>query len=108
MPSVAQDWEGRMIPVDILPEARRDFDESFDWYSERSAITAERFASAVDAALGAVGTSPERFARVDDLHRECPVKRFPFRIIYRIVAERILVVAVAHAKRRPGYWKNRS
>ena len=41
-------------------------------------------------------------------HRACPVKRFPFRIVYRVVEGSVLVVAIAHAKRRPGYWKNRA
>lgn len=97
-----------MLPVDYLPGARRDFDESFDWYLERSAETAIRFANAVDAALTAVAADPQRFAAVDERHRECPVKRFPFRIVYRVVENRVLVVAVAHAKRRPGFWRDRS
>ncbi len=66
-----------MLPVDYLPGARRDFDESFDWYAERSTEAAVRFANAVDAALTAVATDPERFAAVDHVHRECPVRRFP-------------------------------
>ena len=97
-----------MLPVDYLPGARRDFDASFDWYLERSAEAAARFANAVDAALTAVAADPERFAVVDQLHRQCPVRRFPFRIVYRVVENRVLVVAVAHAKRRPGYWRDRS
>jgi len=97
-----------MLPVDYLPGARRDFDESFDWYAQRSAPAAVRFVNAVDAALRAVAANPERFAAVDALHRECPVRRFPFRIIYRVVEGRVVVVAVAHAKRRPGYWKDRN
>jgi plasmid stabilization system protein ParE len=97
-----------MLPVDYLPGARRDFDESFDWYAERSPEAAVRFAGAVDAALGAVAAQPERFAAVDEVHRECPVKRFPFRIVYRTAEGSILVVAVAHAKRRPGYWRDRT
>jgi hypothetical protein len=32
-----------MKPVDYLPGARRDYDESIDWYAERSVIAAERF-----------------------------------------------------------------
>jgi plasmid stabilization system protein ParE len=96
-----------MLPVDYFPGARRDFDESFDWYAARSAQTAVRFLRAVDAALAAVAANPERFASVDELHRQSPVKRFPFRIVYRIAKSHILVVAVAHAKRRPGYWKDR-
>ncbi|MGW8257037.1 MAG: type II toxin-antitoxin system RelE/ParE family toxin [Thermoguttaceae bacterium] len=96
-----------MLPVDYLPGARRDFDESFDWYAERSKQAAVRFVNAVDQALTIIAADPQRFAAVDSIHRECPVRRFPFRIIYRILKERILVVAIAHAKRRPDFWKQR-
>jgi plasmid stabilization system protein ParE len=96
-----------MIPVDLLPGARRDYDESFDWYAARSEVAAARFSNAIDAALATIASAPDRFAAVDSIHRECLVMRFPFRVVYRIEAKRILVVAVAHAKRRPGYWKDR-
>lgn len=94
-----------MLPISYLPAARRDFDESFDWYAQRSEIAAERFAFAVDAAIVRIARSSETFARIDAVYQECPVKRFPFRIIFRKLEERLLVVAIAHAKRRPGYWR---
>ena len=97
-----------MLPVDYLPAARCNFEESFDWYAQRSTQAAVHFVNAVDAALSMIAAYPRRFAVVDDCHRECPVKRFPFRIVYRVAAGRVIVVAIAHAKRRPGYWKNRS
>jgi plasmid stabilization system protein ParE len=97
----------QMLPVDYLPEARRDFDESFDWYAERSVRAATRFLVAVETAISAIAADPMRFAVVDEVHRECPVARYPFRIVYRIVPDRIVVVAVVHAKRRPGYWRGR-
>lgn len=96
-----------MLAIDYLPSARRDFDESFDWYAARSIQAAAQFAAAVDAALIAVSADPERFFAVDDCHRECSVRRFPFRIVYRVIENRVLVVAIAHAKRRPGYWSGR-
>ncbi len=96
-----------MIPVDFVPEARLDFDESFDWYAKRSEMAANRFSNAVDAALDRIAAKPDQFAAIDTRHRECLVKRFPFRIVYRIEPHRILVVAVAHAKRRPRYWTDR-
>jgi plasmid stabilization system protein ParE len=96
-----------MLPVDYLPAARRDFDEAFDWYSKHSAQAAIRFLNAIDAALSTIASYPNRFEPVDAFHRACPVKRFPFRIVYRAHTDRILVVAIAHAKRRPGFWKNR-
>lgn len=91
----------------IFPPPAAIFEESFDWYAQRSTQAAVHFVNAVDAALSMIAAYPKRFAAVDDSHRECPVKRFPFRIVYRVTADRIVVVAIAHAKRRPSYWKNR-
>jgi plasmid stabilization system protein ParE len=96
-----------MTSVDLLPGARRDFDESFDWYAARSPTAALHFANAVDAALANIAANPRQFGRVDDEHWQCPLKRFPFRIVYRVLVDRILVVAIAHTSRRPGYWKDR-
>ena len=97
-----------MLPIEYLPGARRDFDESFDWYAKREIQVAMRFANAINSALVEVATNPARFASVDGAHHESALKKFPFRIVFRLVANRVLVVAVAHAKRRPGYWMGRS
>lgn len=96
-----------MLPVDYLAGARQDFDESFDWYAKQSPRAAVRFTDAVDAALERIVASPTVYASPDGIHRECPLKKFPFRVVYRLTGDRILVVAIAHAKRRPGYWQNR-
>ncbi len=96
-----------MLPIDYLPGARNDFDKSFDWYAERSTLAAERFANAVDAGLIRVAQRPLAFPFVDQIHQGCPLKKFPFRIIFRVIDDRILIVAVAHAKRRPSYWGQR-
>jgi plasmid stabilization system protein ParE len=97
-----------MKPVDFLPGARQDYDESFDWYAERSTSAAERFSDAVDDALLRIATNPVAFAFIDSRHQGCRVQRFPFQIVYRDEPDRVLVVAVAHAKCRPGYWKRRT
>lgn len=97
-----------MRTADYLPAARSDFDESFDWYAKRSPRAALGFVAAVDQALATIAANPERFAVFDGVHRACPVSRYPFRIVYREVEDRVVVVAVAHAKRRPNYWMDRS
>ena len=54
MRCVARERRNRMLPVDYLPAARRDFDESFDWYAERSLSAALGFVDSVDAALSTI------------------------------------------------------
>jgi plasmid stabilization system protein ParE len=96
-----------MLLIEYHPGARRDFDESFDWYLARSVHTAVRFSAAIDATLEMMVARPERYALLDSVHRQCTVKRFPFRIVYRILSDRLFIVAIAHGKRKPGYWIDR-
>lgn len=97
-----------MKPVDFLSGARLDFDVSFDWYAAQSTVAADRFSMAIESALSRIAEFPNQFARIDARHRECVVKRFPFRIVFREEEKRVLIVAIAHAKRRPGYWRART
>lgn len=39
--------------------------------------------------------------------RRCLLTRFPYRLVYRVEGEKIVIYAVAHQSRRPGYWRTR-
>ena len=94
-------------PIEYLSGARIDFDESFDWYAERSVGAAIGFASAVDEALDNILNDSGRFPLTHGGCDYCGLKRYPFRIVFRDEPDRLVVVAIAHAKRRPGYWHGR-
>ena len=53
------------LEVTFLPGARRDFDESVDWYAERSVVAARRFVIAVDVAVQRVVENPGTLPFVD-------------------------------------------
>lgn len=95
-------------PIEYLDGARADFDESFDWYAKRSVGAAIGFAAAVDEAIDKIAADPRRFATTFGGCRYCSVKRYPFRVVFRDEPNRLVVVAIAHAKRRPGYWRGRT
>jgi plasmid stabilization system protein ParE len=96
-----------MVDVAVAAGAEQDYAEALAWYAERSVRAAEGFEAEVDAALELIGADPLRFPRCDDTHRFCLLRRYPFQIIYRNASSGVLVVAIAHAKRRPGYWEDR-
>lgn len=96
------------MQVDFHPEATIELAESADWYAERSSRAARNFLVAVDIAVASIADDPERFFRIDDRHQSCSVIKFPFQIVYRCNSgDQITVIAIAHAKRRPGYWRDR-
>lgn len=96
-----------MTNVIICSAAEIDYTESLTWYAERSVDVANDFDAEFDRAMSQIATDPERFPLCDSRHRYYLLRRFPFRIIYRVVRDEILVIAVAHGSRSPDYWANR-
>lgn len=95
-------------PVEYLDGAREDFDESFDFYRNRSAGAALGFIAAVDEAIDQFIANPARFPFAHSGCRHITLHRYPFRSVFRDETDRVVIVAVAHAKRRPDYWHGRT
>jgi len=91
----------------ISSAAESEFTEALCWYAERSGRAAEGFDAEFDRALETISTDPLRFPRCDDRHRFYLMSRYPYQIIYRSQGDDWMVIAVAHAKRQPGYWTDR-
>jgi len=86
-----------------------EYRASLRWYAQRDRRAALRLEAAVERVLSAACKDPIRFPFCDGNHREAILTRFPFSVIYRALPNGdILVVAVAHASREPGYWMERA
>ena len=89
------------------PEARREFRESALWYRERSPQAAADFRATVSRSALTVAEFPQRYPEYLYGTRRCVLNTFPFSIVYLDDPDAVKIVAVAHHKRRPGYWKSR-
>lgn len=87
--------------------ARSDFDDAFNWYAERSTNAAIAFVASVDSAIDQIASDPLRWTVVAHGCRCRRLPKYPHNIIYFAQGDRITIIAVAHSKRRPGYWSNR-
>jgi plasmid stabilization system protein ParE len=88
--------------------AKRDLRDARDWYEgERGGLGLE-FLGEVQHATRRLESSPEQFAVVHRQMRLCPVKRFPYIIVFRIAGDHVEVLAVIHAHRNSIVWKRRS
>ena len=67
------------------------------------------FVDAIDATLLQIAALPERFPVIyaPDI-RSAKVRHFPYRVVFVVVGEDIDVIAVAHTRRRPTYWRRRT
>src|SRR5688500_4646538 len=93
--------------VDFHPEAIAEAREARLWYRLRSQTAEERFHQELRAAIASIREAPHRWPLDTDDLRQCRLSGFPYRLIYWTEGDYSLVVAIAHSKRRPGYWKGR-
>lgn len=96
-----------MVDVQICSAAEDEFTNALLWYAERDVDVANRFDLDFAAAIVSIASDPERLPSCDDRHRFFLMRGFPYQIIFRVETECVIVIAVAHAKRDPGYWSER-
>jgi plasmid stabilization system protein ParE len=88
--------------------ASEEVRDAYLWYAERDRKTARLFASEINLAIEKIRRSPKRWPRFDGDVRRYVLHGFPFQIIYYLdAAGTIYVLAVAHTRKRPGYWIHR-
>ncbi|HEX4405186.1 MAG TPA: type II toxin-antitoxin system RelE/ParE family toxin [Polyangia bacterium] len=101
-----------MKPIRIEPEATEELAAAVDWYELRRKGLGRELLTAVDAVLEAAARDPERFplypgAEPSLAVRRVATRRFPFSVAFIDLDAVVRVVAIAHERRRPGYWRAR-
>jgi toxin ParE1/3/4 len=95
------------LPIDYHPAARHEADDAFDWYRDRSHRAAKRFQLELERAQTAIQNSPNAWSQHFYGTRRYLLRGFPFIVVYRVTERDIEVIAVAHGRRKPGYWEDR-
>jgi plasmid stabilization system protein ParE len=90
--------------VELAPAAEADIREAFIWYRERNALIADAFRAEVFDAIDRIGDAPLAKGADEDGNRKRVLHRFPYSVIYEVQQNMVTVLAVAHHRRRPGYW----
>jgi toxin ParE1/3/4 len=92
----------------FLPAAQAELLEGISYYSAIRPELGVRFEQAVAAAVRNATAHPQRGAPRSKNTRRWLVKEFPFGVVYRASIEEVIIVAVAHQRKRPEYWEERT
>jgi plasmid stabilization system protein ParE len=94
--------------VKFHPEARLDLKEGRAFYRHRSPLAAVAFAHHIEVGISRIREAPLRYAVGEDGAREYVLpSRFPYTIVFSVRENLIVIVAVAHHSREPGFWRHR-
>lgn len=92
------------------PEARAELRAGATWYDDSA--TGQEFLDATRQARQSIAAMPDAWPPIRDWDREPVVRRkgvpgFPYGVIYYVANDEVVIVAYAHERRLPGYWKHR-
>jgi plasmid stabilization system protein ParE len=96
-----------MKPIRVHPEARAEARKAVLWYLEQSESAAIGFSAELQDVFLAIRKDPQLYPKYLHGAQRNVLDRYPFSVIYCELLDAIQIIAVAHAKRRPGYWKQR-
>ena len=96
-------------PIRISSLASAELTEAVSWYESKRRGLGGELLDEVAKTVDRLSLNPETGSPIspDQNTRRLLVSRFPYQVVYRIRPAEIVVAALAHLKRRPGYWKNR-
>ena len=94
------------LPLVLRPEAEADLLAARDWYDQQRAGLGKRLVEAADEMFIRIQAMPESYAAHGQVRRG-KLRRFPYLVYYRVLADRIEVIGVLHASRSPQTWQDR-
>lgn len=98
--------------VILHADAAAELEAAAIWYDDRRKGLGLQFLASVDRTLQRAREWPHTGSPVPELTtdlevRRLPVARFPYHVAYMLLDDAIRILAVAHDRREPGYWKQR-
>ncbi len=96
------------VTIRFLRLASKEYADAYRWYLRKKAQVARRFVGAIDLAVQQIEAAPSRWPIYRGAYRWIRPRRFPYTLFNRILdADNVVIAAVAHDSRRPGYWLKR-
>lgn len=89
------------------PDARLEFREAAMFYESRRTGLGATFRREIEATIERILSAPDQFRVIEQDIQRCLAHIFPYAVIYTVERDYVLILAVAHASRRPGYWQER-
>lgn len=89
------------------PEARQEFRESAAFYESERSNLGVVFTNEIESVLFKIVDAPVTWPFIEEDVRRCLAHRFPYGVLYTIETDYILIIAIMHCSRKPGYWRDR-
>ena len=91
-----------------MPAARSEITDAKKWYDAEAPELGIRFHHEVDSVVRRIASNPLQFPVVYNDLRRARLRRFPYQVFFRVLADSIYVIARFHGRRDPKIWQGRA
>jgi hypothetical protein len=95
------------MKIKIHELADKEFTAAIDWYENQSEGTGKRFKQSVINQIKKIIKNPDWFLIEEDIIFKAYIPKFPYKILFSIDKDTIIIWAIAHMHRKPWYWQGR-
>ncbi|MFM9905578.1 MAG: type II toxin-antitoxin system RelE/ParE family toxin [Pyrinomonadaceae bacterium] len=88
-------------------EALAEYERAAEYYGLKEIGMDERFADCIESAIEGICSAPKMWPVIEDEVRRRVTHNFPYSIVYIELEQLIVIIAVMHDSREPGYWRKR-
>lgn len=81
--------------------------EAYEWYAQRDSMAAEGFRSELRDAMDRIAEKPELAPPFEGDVRRSLLNGYPYGVLYEVGPDAVMVIAIMHLRREPGYWRSR-
>jgi hypothetical protein len=88
-------------------ESKKDLNAILNFYKIKNVNILNQFKIELSNKIKSIKNSPQLYSKIKGNIRKCKLNKYPFNIIFVEKENIILILAIAHFKRKPYYWKKR-
>ena len=95
------------MKIEIHELASCEFDDAIDWYELQSEGLGIRFKKSIVDQITKISKNPSWFPKETDSIYKAYIPKFPYKVLFSIEEDKIIIWAIAHMHRKPWYWQSR-
>ena len=92
---------------DFHPEARLDYRDAAAFYESRRPGLGAAFSLEIEGTIRRILEAPGKCRCLEQDVHTCRTRTFPYAVLYTVEPDSVLIIAVMHLRREPGYWRKR-
>ena len=95
------------MKVFFFEDAKIEYEEAIAYYDRQRLDLGKEFSEEIEKTIERISTAPTSWEKVTKTIHRCRTRKYPYGLLYEVQGEKIVIVAVMHLRRKPGYWKDR-